>query len=402
MNSGDETKKLIEKFCFMDAGRAEALDSKRKLLHESIIKKRSTLVNAYEEKKALELLLDRTSQLYRQAHMERRNLVNIWKEAVSQMNQREEEIMETEVEITNFRKVIAEKRASLEHQEEILKAKQIENRETEIYIQELNITSSNLRNRLLKLEESIRLKCSELLALRKTVQNESQRLNDLRNQNRHMLIEEKDKENALQSNIEELKMMREKYEKFKNNNSNAQERLKQIEEMLEDELKNKKTIQDEMIRLNATLYRSEQQLKKLREAEKNLMLENIALENGIARARASHKHFEKELFRQTEVLYNVDYNIQAAEMRLANMKGTVDEEESKRLETRRRHLEKIQQEKIKAEEHMKVQIARIEDDMKKLSNIYHNSLVEYDRIVRSKFSNFPTYTNLFIASLSTG
>lgn len=83
MTSGTETKKMIEQFCRMDAGRAEALDSKRKLMHESIVKKQKELVKVYEEKKALELLLERTGQLYRQSHAERRHLVQTWKESIT-------------------------------------------------------------------------------------------------------------------------------------------------------------------------------------------------------------------------------------------------------------------------------------------------------------------------------
>lgn len=381
MTSGDETKKMIEKFCRIDTGRAEALDSKRKLLHEAIVKQKHFLVNAYEEKKALELLLERTSQLYRQAHLERRHLVNTWKDAVNQMNQREGEIKETEAEIENAKKVSENKIATLKREEMLMKMKQDENRETEYEIQEFNITSSDLRNRLLKLDDSVALKSSELLAIRKTVQNESQKLNNSRSQNRQMLVDEKEKQNAAMKAIEELKSMREKFEKFKNNNSNAQERLRQIDEMFDAEKKNMKTIQDETARLSTTLYRSEQQLKKLQEAERNLLLESQALESGIARTRASCKSLEKELLRQTEILYNVDYNIQHAEMRLANMKGTVDEEESKRLEQRRKRLEKIYEDKIKAEEMMKTQIARIEEDMRKLSTVFHNSIAEYERIV---------------------
>lgn len=305
MSSGDEAKKMIEKFCRMDAGKAEALDSKRKLLHEAIIKQQAFLVNAYEEKKALELLLERTSQLYRQAHLERRHLVNTWKDAVNQMNQREQEIKEAEAEIENAKKVSADKLTALRREESTMRLKQDENRGTEFLIQELNIVSSELRNRLLKLESDVTLKKSELLALRKTVQAESQKLNNLRNHNRQLLMEEKDKEAALQAALEEQKAMREKFEKFKNNSSNSQERLKQLDEMLETEGKNMKTIQDETARLSSTLYRSEQQLKRLEEADKNLRLESQALEAGITRTRASCRNLEKELLRQTEILYSV-------------------------------------------------------------------------------------------------
>lgn len=54
------------------------------------------MIYMYEERKSLEVLLDRTSQLYRQAHGERRNLVNTWKDAVNQMNQREKDIRDIE------------------------------------------------------------------------------------------------------------------------------------------------------------------------------------------------------------------------------------------------------------------------------------------------------------------
>lgn len=381
MTSGEETKKMIDKFCRLDMGRAEALDSKRKLLHEAIVKQKVVLVKAYEEKKALELLLERTGQLYRQAHMERRHLVQTWKDAVNQMNQREVDIKETEADIEAAKKVTAEKKEALKREEMALKLKQDENRDTEYYIQELNATSSEMRIRLLQLEDSIKLKSSELLALRKTVQNESNKLNDLRNQNRQMLIEEKEKENQLKAASEELKMIHEKYEKFKNNTSNAQERLNQIEKMLEDETKNIKILKDETARLNSTLYHSEQQLKKLQENERDLVLEFQALESGIVRSRASCKSLEKELLRQTEIVYNTDFNIQSVEIRLANMKGTVDEEESKRLDARKKRLEKIYADKLKAEEMMKTQIARIEEDMRKLSNVYQSSISECERIV---------------------
>lgn len=203
----------------------------------------------------------------------------------------------------------------------------------------------------------------------------------MRNQNRQMLMDERDKENALKAMIDECAVIRGKYEKFKGTNSDAQERLRQIEELIENESKNMKRIDDETARLSSALYRSEQQLKKLQDVEKNLMIESLALESGISRTHASCKSLEKELLRQTEVLYNVEYKIQHAEMRLATMHGSVDEEETARLDARREHLEQIFEDKVKADELMRTQIARTEEDMKKLSTNYQISIIEYEKIV---------------------
>lgn len=219
------------------------------------------------------------------------------------------------------------------------------------------------------------------MALRKTVQGESQKLSNLRNQNRQMLMEEKDKESGLKAMMDECREIRAKYERFKGSNSDSQERLRQIEELLENEGKNMKRIEDETSRLSSALFRSEQQLKKLQDIEKSLIVESQALESGISKTRASCKAFEKELLRQTEILYNVEYKIQHAEMRLASMQGTVDEEETARLDERREHLEQVYDDKLKGENLMKTQIARTEEDMKKLSTNYQNSINDYEKIV---------------------
>jgi hypothetical protein len=72
------------------------MDSRRRCIQLSITKNRTILVNTYQEQKSLEQTLERTSQLYRQLHVERRHLVETWKEAINQMNQREKNINETE------------------------------------------------------------------------------------------------------------------------------------------------------------------------------------------------------------------------------------------------------------------------------------------------------------------
>jgi hypothetical protein len=163
------------------------LDAKRRLLHEQIMKQRTLMLNTFEERKSLELLLDRTGQLYRQAHQERRQLVGTWKDAVNQMNQREKDIQATEKVIRKIKgsnpaeifillvnyffysqeiekaKTYSENKLKvLKKEEMILNLKKQENYEIEIQIAELNIASSDLRNRFNRLEDAINLKSSEV------------------------------------------------------------------------------------------------------------------------------------------------------------------------------------------------------------------------------------------------
>ena len=81
------------------------------------------------------------------------------------MNQREKDIKEAELEVDNAKKVSEQKQEVLMREESVIKLKQSENREIELFIQELNITSSDLRNRLIKLEDIAVLKNSEVSIL---------------------------------------------------------------------------------------------------------------------------------------------------------------------------------------------------------------------------------------------
>lgn len=110
----------------------------------------------------MEQVLERTSQLYRRAHNERRQLVNIWKEAVSQMNQREKDIRDVEMEIARAKDYTKTCLSSQVKQSQILDMKKDENMESELKISELNIATSDLRNRLNKLEEILTLKSNEV------------------------------------------------------------------------------------------------------------------------------------------------------------------------------------------------------------------------------------------------
>lgn len=68
------------------------METKRRQLQKTLSDQRQVLIEVNEEQRSLENVLDRTSQLYRQAHQERRNLVNTWKEAVVSMRSRDKEI----------------------------------------------------------------------------------------------------------------------------------------------------------------------------------------------------------------------------------------------------------------------------------------------------------------------
>lgn len=268
IDSNQETNELIEKYCKMDTAKAEALDSKRRTIQTAIDKQRKILVTTTEEQKSLEQTLERTSQLYRQAHMERRHMVTTWKEAVMQMTQRENYIKDTENEIERARELTKIKNDRLIEVTRKYETQVADNKELELHMEDLNAGQSALRQKYTSLQEALQLNNSELTSLRNEVQNIAQKLTNQRSLNKRLTQEENDKEAACRKSVGELETLKKKHENFKSKTMNAQERLKQLDEFVEAEEKHIKSLDEETSRLTGALFRAEQQLHKLQEQEK--------------------------------------------------------------------------------------------------------------------------------------
>lgn len=270
MDMGQEANQLIEKYCKMDRSKAEVMEAKRRILQTNISKQRTILVNYYEEQKSLEQVLDRTAQLYRQAHIERRQMVSTWKEAVNQMNQREKDINDSERELEQAKEYSLIKTNELKEQIDFLDQQIQNNKDTEFTIAELNVETSKLRSKLTDLVEMVALYNNELATTKKTVYNVSMRLNRQRQKNRQELTEIKDKEVLLEKEKQNYEQLMKREEIFKSRNLSAQDRLRQLDEMMEIEEKNIKALQMEITRLSGALYRSNQQLNEFQSEEKIL------------------------------------------------------------------------------------------------------------------------------------
>lgn len=95
MEHGNRTNELIEKYCKSDQKRADALDLRRCKLQTNILNNVTLLNELCEEQASLEQMLDRTAQLYRQSHLDRRDMVETWRGTAAAMNSRDNSIRVT-------------------------------------------------------------------------------------------------------------------------------------------------------------------------------------------------------------------------------------------------------------------------------------------------------------------
>uniref|UniRef100_A0A182RF36 Coiled-coil domain-containing protein 39 n=1 Tax=Anopheles funestus TaxID=62324 RepID=A0A182RF36_ANOFN len=381
MGDGDKRIKLIQKYCKQDSCEAEALEAKRKQLENKIASRQAVLVALYEEYKSLEQVLERTSQLFRQAHYERRHMVQTWKEAVKHMNQRETEIQSVEKEIDSARDITEMLEGALQAQVEFLEQQQRNNHDIELRIADLNVEVSKLRNRLTALSDSVQLKTNEYQITRKAVQNLSNKLSTMRNRNRHALTEEEDKEKQIHTNLNELELLRDKLDNFRSKSLCAQDRLRQLNEIVESEEKQIRAMEMETERLSAAMYRAQQQLFAMKEEEKLLKVEVHSTESGKAKILAAIENMEKEILRQLDISYNVDHNIEKVQERIVNMQGTGDtQEEANRAHAKLTYAQNKLLEKKQELTMLLAQTGKMQHDFRQSSLVFQQDAAEIERM----------------------
>lgn len=104
-----------------------------------------------------------------------------------------------------------------------------------------------------------------------------------------------------------------------------------------------------------------------------------SIESAIALIRSSSGQLDKELMRQTEIVYNVDFKMTVLESRVAKMKGSTSTA-NPQIEIKVLRLEAILEEKRERCRIVKAQVLKVEDDMRQLTIAFGTAATEMERV----------------------
>lgn len=136
------------------------------------------------------------------------------------------------------------------------------NCESEFAISQLNAQISQLRRHMDSCTNAIQLAANELIGIKRQVQGDTNRLQQLRQENRRKMV---DIDSMMKAN-EQLKItvaeLTEKVGKVKSGKDSSEYRLKHLHDLMENEEKQLHEIDLEMARLSQMLFRSTQMLQE--------------------------------------------------------------------------------------------------------------------------------------------
>lgn len=259
---------LIEKYCKQDRKRATELENKRCQIQVSIEKEKRNIIDLLDEQKVLEQSIDRIANLYRSIHLERRDLINTWKTAVKQMNNREEDIRNVELDIDNLNHLLNERKNRLKQFNLELDMKKEQNNQTELEIEEWNTKLSNIKDYLQTTIANIGVKTNDVEGFMKELFVEAQKVALQRHKNRQNQKDKMQKGKSLEVLQAECERLHERNKKFYDKAASSKEKLKVIDDMLASEEFAKSKISQETNQINSLLYRSQQHLTSLKNESK--------------------------------------------------------------------------------------------------------------------------------------
>ncbi|XP_001359428.2 coiled-coil domain-containing protein 39 [Drosophila pseudoobscura] len=372
MEDGNKGYQLIEKYYLDDQQKARELNTKRQQLQADIDKRRKLVVQLYDEQNTLEKNLERTACLYRAAHLERRQMVDTWKNAVNQMTQREYDIQRSESECAMLMEEAAVVTQRYKEQDQQLDEVIENNRQVEYAIEGLNTETSDMKNMIQQVIDAAILKDREIDSLRKELENLSNRVHVQRMENRNLVAQREAKKLEIEGYSLVLEKVEERLKSIENKALNADQRLKILEDMMESEEEMLKNLEKEQQKVNDLLFRTQRQVTELRDEEKTLHIQNESLACTLAALKRSQRQVTHELQRQTEIHYNLCFKFLEVERNYALMSGSqedpaVEERNLKILANLELEFEKLQR-----------LISTTEAQNKKLNYNMNNMVIQYN------------------------
>uniref|UniRef100_A0A1A9WS06 Coiled-coil domain-containing protein 39 n=1 Tax=Glossina brevipalpis TaxID=37001 RepID=A0A1A9WS06_9MUSC len=381
MEDGNRGYQLIDMYYKDDQKQAKVQNQKLQKISSEMEEGRNKLTDLYNEQKTLECNLECTANLYRTAHSERRQMVQIWKLAVTQMVQREKDIEHTEMKLFEMRELASEKDKELQAGDDRLNEIFANNRTVEMNIEELNTETSQIKEQIQMLSDMVILKTNEVDILQKELQGLAHRVEQQRMENRRNIQLQTDRLTQIKDLNNLVETLTKKLKDKQNQNLSAAQRLQQLEDFMDTEEKISNQVAKETERINGITYRATLQLKTFRDDGLTLSMAGDGYRSAMIAMKRNIENTEKELKRQNEVHYDMAFKVLKLEHKVLTLKGSlIDPEIEAKNQEYLRELEEQQNKAFKVLQATQSQNKKLDDDMRKLTIIYNNDTAELDKI----------------------
>ncbi|XP_053989346.1 coiled-coil domain-containing protein 39-like isoform X2 [Hylaeus volcanicus] len=369
LNQNENNNQLIEQYMKEDAKEYKELELRRQKLSTELQTYQEAIIKRTNEAKEMEIILDRTSRLYDQALADYRQMFNQWKESVIMLQQRNNDIKSVLRNTETLRETLENEKSVLEESENFLKEQTENNKQAEQSIKVLEKKLFDMREEQCKLKETFDVYENQL-AIQKNVAKElTERVEQVRVDTKRKETETRIKYAKIEKLEKQVIELTGKLEAIDSQKLNIEEKAKELESIIEEHEKKKVALIKEVNQLQAANLHITNEAKQLENESKVLKTQ---YENECKKSEHLDKLYakhEKELEEKKQRLYQVEFEVQKAEMKLDRLRGhEQDKGEAERKQQKIEELQSTLNEKMDMSKLLQKQIASLEYDMRKISN----------------------------------
>ncbi|KAI7809395.1 coiled-coil domain-containing protein 39 [Triplophysa rosa] len=360
----DEDTMAIIKYAKQDESKIRELTLKIDKLTLEANQKRKTLDSELTESIMAQVALDKTLESFRQANIERQEMLSQLENTVEQMRRRDQEIQQCAMMLADKKQMIREKNDLIKERMDFMEREIENNKELERKIATAERQAVRLRQQLQEEESNHRRLKDELQTLKGALERTAGDVETTRSELTSIKKEIKDKS----AKVEEAKLhnaaLEEKLQLVTEAALDGEEQAAQMEQLLKDQELRIKEIDAQLLRQREVMFKENQKLQELRNKEKNTIAEIHGTRAALSNQDSRLRKLDQNSLKQQGILFNQDFQIQMLERKMSRLQGRVNTDEKEALEKRVSDLTEALAEKKKTATSLTKQLKKLQDDIR--------------------------------------
>ena len=355
---------VLEKYQKQDDRKLKALDLEVEKLSKEVRKRESDLEREITETRSVQIELDKTSEDYKGAHQERNYLLRQWEDAVKAMHRRDKAIEAAEERYAEGKQWVEKRQKQLKSRIEFHQVENANNREIEVKIEQEERVLSKYREDNAALAKQLVELNDEVDVVRNTLSKavkERSRLSSDKGSLQKGLSDRQAAFNYAQNNHEKvIGKLQDELEAA----SDLERQNKLVADLVVETEKSLKALDKETARVKDDQYKHSQELFAVRRQQSTYLAEISGAQAQGKNMAAKISQLDQESFKQQELLYSIEFNVQQMERKVNRAKGERTEEEKRELQEKIDLLQEMLDNLLKQHKVLDVQVTRVTDDLR--------------------------------------
>lgn len=367
----EDDGEVLHKYQKQDDRKLKQLNLEVETLSKEVRKREADLDREITETRSVQIELDKTSEDYKKSHEERNYLLRQWEDAVKAMHRRDKAIEAAEERYAEGKQWVEKRQKQLKSRIEFHQVENANNREIEVKIEQEERVLSKYREDAAALQKQLSELNDEVEVVRNTLAKAVKERSRLKSEKSSLARQLEDRQVALgraQQNHEKvIAKLQDELEAA----GDLERQNKLVADLVVETEKSLKALDKESARVKDEQYKHSQELFAVRKQQSTYLAEISGAQAQGKNMAAKITQLDQESFKQQELLYSIEFNVQQMERKVNRAKGERTEEEKRELQEKIEVLQTMLEKLVSNHKMLEAQVTHVTDDLRqaKQSNV---------------------------------